>query len=82
MASQSYIEAGDLASAARFPAIDAAQHAKACGCPEAMPFLAEAALEASRANVTSNLTAMQQFGYRVQKQGDAAIEALRRCAAR
>jgi hypothetical protein len=82
MATQNYLEASHLASDARIPAIDAAQQAKACGCPEAMPFLAEAARDAARVNLAANLTAMQQFGAGIRKNADAAIAALRRCATR
>jgi len=82
MASQDYIEASNLASDARIPAIDAAQQAKACGCPEAMPFLAEAARDAARANPAANLTAIRQFGASIRKNGEAAVDALQRCAKR
>jgi hypothetical protein len=82
MASQNYVAASNLASNARLPAIDAAQQAKACRCPEAMPFLAEAALEAARVNMAANLTAAQQFAAVIRKQGQAAVDALRRCATR
>ena len=81
-ASQSDFEARQVGSDARLPAIDAAQQAKACGCPEAIPFLAEAAQDAARVNTAINLTAMQQFGASIRKQGEAAIAALRRCATR
>jgi len=82
MASQNQVEASNFAGDARIPAIDAAQQAKACGCPEAIPFLAEAARDAARANVTSNLTAAQQYGAGIRKHADAAVDALRRCTAR
>ncbi len=82
MVAQSYIEASELASDTRIPAIDAAQQAKACGCPEAVPFLAEAARDAARVNTAVNITAAQQFAAGIRKQSEAAIAALRRCAAR
>jgi hypothetical protein len=81
-ASNSQAEAVNFASDARIPAIDAAQQAKACGCPEAMPFLAEAARDAARSNATANGTAAQQYGASIRKNGDAALDALHRCAAR
>jgi hypothetical protein len=81
-ASNYQAEAANFASDARIPAIDAAQQAKACGCPEAMPFLAEAARDAARSNATANGTAAQQYGASIRKHGDAALDALRRCASR
>lgn len=82
MVSESYIEAYQLAGETRIPAIDAAQQAKACGCPEAIPFLAEAARDAARVNMAANITAAQQFAAGIRKQGEAAVAALQRCAAR
>ena len=82
MVSDSLVEANRFASEARIPAIDAAQQAKACGCPEAIPFLAEAARDATRVNIAFNLTATQQFAAGIRKQGEAAVAALQRCAAR
>jgi hypothetical protein len=81
-ASQYYVEASDLATGARIPAIDAAHRAKACGCPEAIPFLADAALAAERTTATTFLTSMQQYGNEIRKSGEAAIAALQKCAAR
>jgi hypothetical protein len=81
-ASQFYVEASDLATGARIPAIDAAHRAKACGCPEAIPFLADAALAAERTTATTFLTSMQQYGIEIRKNGEAAIAALQKCAAR
>ena len=81
-ASQAYTEASDLATGARIPAIDAAHRAKACGCPEAIPFLADAALAAERTTATTFLTSMQQYGDQIRKNGEAAIAALQKCAAR
>jgi hypothetical protein len=80
--SQSYVVAGDMAASARIPSIDATRHAKACGCPEALPHLEDATLTAARANVVLNATGAQQYGARLKKDADAALEALRRCAAR
>jgi hypothetical protein len=77
--SENYYDAGNLASSARIPAISAARAAKACGCPEAIPFLAEAATAASRANTVDSLGYKQQYGYRIQQQGEAAVAALQRC---
>ena len=82
LASQSYVAAGDAAASARIPSIDAARHAKACGCAEAVPLLEDATLTAARANVVFNLTGAQAYGARLKKDADAALEALRRCAAR
>lgn len=82
MTSQDVGTATNFAGEARIPAIDAAQQAKACGCPEAVPILAGAARDAARANVDWNLTAIQQHGAGIRKQADAAIDALRRCSAR
>jgi hypothetical protein len=82
MASQDYYTSGNLASEARIPAIDAARSAKACGCPDAIPLLAEAARDAARSNSTANLTASQQYGAAIAKRGEAAIAALRSCASR
>jgi hypothetical protein len=82
MASLDHFSAMNLASDARLPAIDAAQQAKLCGCPEAMPLLAEAARDATRANVTVNATAAQQLGASIRKSADAAIASLRACAKR
>jgi len=82
LASQNVGEATNFAGEARIPAIDAAQQAKACGCPEAIPILAEAARDAARANMTWSLTSAQQYGAGIRKHADAAIDALRRCAAR
>ena len=81
-ASQDYVQASNLASNARLPAIDAAQQAKACGCREAIPLLAEAANDAARVNVVFNLTAAQQYGTSIAKHGQAAVDALRRCGTR
>lgn len=81
-ASEYQYEAANFASDARIPAIDAAQQAKACGCPEAMPFLAEAARDAARSNSTANTVAAQQYGASIRKHADAALDALRRCEAR
>jgi hypothetical protein len=81
-AAQDMLEAQTVANDSRYPAIDAAQNAKACGCTEAMPILAGAARDAARANATINLTAAQQFGAAIRKQGEEAVEALRRCGAR
>lgn len=81
-ASQAYVEASDLATGARIPAIDAAHRAKACGCPDAIPFLADAALAAERTTSTTFLTSMQQYGDEIRKKGEAAIAALQKCAAR
>jgi hypothetical protein len=74
--------ASNYATSARIPAIDAARHAKSCGCPDAIPFLAEAALAAERSSLTIDLTATQQFGADIRKNGDAALDALRRCTRR
>jgi hypothetical protein len=81
MRSENYYEAGNLATSARIPAIDAARAAKACGCPEAIPFLAEAATAASNAGMVDSLGYKQQYGYRIQQQGEAAVAALQRCPA-
>ncbi len=78
-ASNSMVEAANLANDARYPAIDAAQHAKACGCTEAIPLLAEAAQSATRANAAFNLTGARQYGAAISKDAQAALEALRRC---
>jgi hypothetical protein len=78
--SQNYVDAGNAASSARIPAIDAWQHAKACGCAEAVPLLEDATLAAARANNSADLTAARLYGARIKKDADAAIEILRRCA--
>jgi hypothetical protein len=80
--SQNYVDAGDLASSARIPSIDAARHAKACGCADAVPPLNDATLTAARANVVLNLGGAQMYGARIRKDAETALEALRRCAAR
>ena len=82
LTSQNVGEATNFAGEARIPAIDAAQQAKACGCPEAIPILAEAARDAARANMTWNLISAQQYGAGIRKHADDAIAALQRCAAR
>ena len=82
LASQSYVAAGDAAASARIPSIDAARHAKACGCAEALPLLEDATLAAARANVVFNLTSAKMYGARIRKDAETALEALRRCAAR
>ena len=82
VASRDYVEASNLASNARLPALDAAQQAKACGCPEAVPLLAEAARDATRVNSAFNLTAAQQYAADIAKHGQAAVDALLRCAQR
>jgi hypothetical protein len=81
-ASRDYVQASNLGSNARLPAINAAQQAKACGCPEAVPLLAEAANDAARVNLVFNLTAAQQYGTSIAKHGQAAVDALRRCETR
>jgi hypothetical protein len=80
--SESYVLAGDAAASARIPSIDAARHAKACGCKEAVAPLEDATLTAARANVVLNLDGAKQYGARIRKDADAALEALRRCSAR
>jgi hypothetical protein len=80
--SQNYVLAGDAAASARIPAIDAARHAKACGCKEAVPPLEDATLTARRANVVLNLDGARGYGARIKKDADEALEALRRCSAR
>ena len=82
VAGRDYVEASNLASNARLPALDAAQQAKACGCPEAVPLLAEAARDATRVNSAFNLTAAQQYAADIAKHGQAAVDALLRCAKR
>ena len=77
-----YIESGNAAANARIPSIDAARHAKACGCREAVPLLEDATLTAARANVVINIEAARGYGARLKKDADLALEALRRCSAR
>jgi hypothetical protein len=79
---QNYVLAGDAAANARIPAIDAAHHAKACGCKEALPPLEDATITARRANVVLNLDGARGYGARIKKDADEALEALRKCAAR
>jgi len=80
--SENYVVAGDAAASARIPSIDAARHANACGCKEAVPPLEDATLTAARANVVFNLTSAKMYGARIRKDAETALEALRRCAAR
>jgi len=75
-------QAGNAAANARIPSIDAWQQAKACGCAEALPPLEDAAQTAARANLAFSLSNVQQYGARIRKDAEAALEALRRCAAR
>ena len=70
------------AQEARIPAIDAARAAQACGCRDAIPFLADAAEASARSSATANITAGQQYGATIRKHGEAAIAALRDCAPR
>jgi hypothetical protein len=74
--------ASNYATGARIPAIDAARNAKACGCPDAIPPLAEAALAAERASVTIDLVSTRQYGTTIRKNAEAALAALKRCANR
>jgi hypothetical protein len=80
--SKNYIEAGNAVSSARIPSIDAWEQAKACGCVEAVPPLEDATLIAGRADRAFDLANAQSYGARIKKDADAALEALRRCAAR
>jgi len=81
-ASADIVEARSIAVNARYPAIDAGRYAKACGCSDAIPFLAGASEDAARSSVAINLTAINQFGTAIAKQGDQALVVLRRCAGR
>jgi len=80
--SENYIQASNAASNARIPSIDAWQQAKACGCPEAVAPLEDATLTARRANNAMDLPNARMYGERIKKDAEAALEALRRCAAR
>jgi hypothetical protein len=82
LTSENFVEVRRIANEARWPAIDAARQARACGCADAAPPLADAALTATRADNALNLLAAQQFALRITAQGEAAGEALRRCNAR
>jgi len=79
--SDSYVLAGDAAASARIPSIDAARHARACGCKDAVAPLEDATLTAARANVVLNLDGAKGYGARIRKDAETALEALRRCAA-
>lgn len=80
-ATESVIESTNLASNARIPAIDAARGAKACGCPDAVPFLAEVALAAERSSLTQFLASARQYGDDISKNGNLAVSTLKKCAA-
>jgi len=80
--SRNRTDAAQYAGNARIYAINAGEQAKACGCPEALPFLAEAALQSARSNTAWDVTAVQQYGMDIRKNGEAAIAELRRCAER
>ena len=79
--SQNYVEAGNEAASARIPSIDAARHAKACGCREAVPLLEDATVTAARANAVINVDAARGYGARLKKDADLALDALRKCSA-
>lgn len=79
-ASADVVEARTIAVNARYPAIDAGRYAKACGCNDAIPLLAGASEDAARSSVAINLTAINQFGTAIAKQGEQALVVLRRCA--
>ena len=76
---QNQYVATDLVSNARMTAIDAARWAKSCGCPEAVPPLADASVAAARVNMDVNLVGVQQHAAQVKKYGDAALAALQKC---
>jgi hypothetical protein len=80
--SENYVDAANLGGSARIPSIEAARHATACGCKEAVPPLEDANLTAARANVAFNLEGARGYGARLKKDADTALDALRRCAAR
>ena len=77
-----YVEIGNIASSTRIPAIDAAQSARACGCPAAAPPLEAAVVQAQRSNVALNIDSARGYAAEIRKQADLAQEALRRCGAR
>jgi hypothetical protein len=77
--SDNFYVATDTASGARIAAIDAARFAKACGCPQAIQPLADAATAAARVNMDVNLTAVKQHAMQVGKGGAEATAALRKC---
>jgi hypothetical protein len=79
-ASVDIVEARSIAVNARYPAIDAGRYAKTCGCGDAIPLLAGASEDAARSSVAINLTAINQFGTAIAKQGEQALVVLRRCA--
>jgi hypothetical protein len=81
-AAPNYVEAGNIAASTRIPAIDAAQSARACGCPAAAPPLEVAITTAQRATLAFNLDGAQSYAAQIRKQADLAQEALRRCGAR
>ena len=80
--SENFVVSGNEAGNARISAIDAARAAKACGCADAVPLLADAELTAARANLVQNIDGAKGYGARLKKDADAALEALRRCSAR
>ena len=80
--SENYIEGSNAVSIARFPSIDAANEAKACGCPEAVPPLQDATVTTDRANRAFDLSNVRIYGARLKKSAEEALGALRRCAGR
>ena len=80
--SQNYVYAGDEASAARIPSIDAYRFARTCPCPDALRPLLDAQDAAARSNASFNATGAQQYGQDIRKKANEAVAALSACVAR
>jgi len=78
-ATLSDLEAKRFARDARPSAVDAANEAKSCGCTATLPVFEEIVLLANYADRAQNLTAAQQYGRRIKRLAETAMDTLRRC---